>query len=429
MVAFFALLVAVAAAQPAGWLELASMPLAPSGLAVEEGGWLASADYQGSRYIFACKGNSTFDFFRYAVDEDRWESLPAFPVGFDSEPVERGARGVFDGERWLYATKGNRTLEFYGYDVAQDTWYRLPDVPLGPSRNKVSAGTDLAIAGTGDTAYVYLLKGGTKEFYRFNTVSGAWEQVTDAPAGSKEDWDQGSFLVHDCQRCIYAQKGDVHELYRVDLDSFYWSSQLAPLPYIGRSGSEQELGWGGGGRWLDGYIYALKGDNSQEFWQYDPGQDTWVELDTIPSFGSTGRRKKVDRGGHLATLPGAVYALKGNATVEFWRYTIGVGVEERTGMRAESRGMRQTICRDVLRIEDGRRKTVDRADLLDISGRKVMDLQPGPNDIRHVAPGVYFVFTPSPQPSPPEGERRKERGPRSAASGKRSEVIKVVIQR
>jgi hypothetical protein len=32
--------------------------------------------------------------------------------------------------------------------------------------------------------------------------------------------------------------------------------------------------------------------------------------------------------------------------------------------------------------------------LLDIQGRKVMDLEPGANDIRHVAPGVYFVRRP-----------------------------------
>jgi hypothetical protein len=29
--------------------------------------------------------------------------------------------------------------------------------------------------------------------------------------------------------------------------------------------------------------------------------------------------------------------------------------------------------------------------LLDIAGRKVLDLQPGANDVRALAPGVYFV--------------------------------------
>ena len=32
---------------------------------------------------------------------------------------------------------------------------------------------------------------------------------------------------------------------------------------------------------------------------------------------------------------------------------------------------------------------------LDIAGRKAMDLAPGPNDVRHLAPGVYFVRTAS----------------------------------
>ena len=51
--------------------------------------------------------------------------------------------------------------------------------------------------------------------------------------------------------------------------------------------------------------------------------------------------------------------------------------------------------------------------LLDICGRKVMDLQPGDNDIRHLAPGVFFV---------------REEGPRIHGS-EGSSVRKVVIQR
>jgi hypothetical protein len=69
----------------------------------------------------------------------------------------------------------------------------------------------------------------------------------------------------------------------------------------------------------------------------------------------------------------------------------------------------------VLRIEDRGPRTEDRADLLDAAGRKVMDLKPGENDIRHVAPGVYFI-APSPQSSPVRGEGEPA-------------VRKVVIQR
>jgi hypothetical protein len=66
-----------------------------------------------------------------------------------------------------------------------------------------------------------------------------------------------------------------------------------------------------------------------------------------------------------------------------------------------------TIAHGVLRWP-GRSESV----LLDIAGRKVMDLQPGLNDIRHVAPGVYFV-----------------RGPETEDGRPRTAVRKIMIQR
>jgi hypothetical protein len=50
--------------------------------------------------------------------------------------------------------------------------------------------------------------------------------------------------------------------------------------------------------------------------------------------------------------------------------------------------------------------------LLDAAGRWAMDLAPGPNDIRHLAPGVYFV-----------------RRPETEDGGPRTAVRKVVIQK
>jgi hypothetical protein len=52
--------------------------------------------------------------------------------------------------------------------------------------------------------------------------------------------------------------------------------------------------------------------------------------------------------------------------------------------------------------------------LLDITGRKVMDLQPGENDVRHLAPGVYFIRRPETEDGRP---------------GTAVSVRKVVIQR
>ncbi len=399
----------VATAQPFGWHEIANIPLSPSGMTVMNGSWLAACPANG--LLYAQKGHRTTDFYCYdpmAGSTGAWTALPGMPYAthplWHEYPPWTGSRGCSNGGDYIYVVQGCSTLGFWGFGVTDTAWAYLPDVPLGRYRKKMDAGTDVTMVTHGDTTYIYLLKGGSHEFYRFNEVSLVWESLLLAPVGDDSTWDEGSFITYDQGRYIYAHKGDVHEFYRFDLDSMAWTTQLSPMPYIGRSGLSVKLGWGGGGRWMGGYIYALKGEDSQEFWRYDPGGDSWTELDTIPSFGSTGQRKKVSDGGHLACMAGGVYALKGNETTEFWRYGLPVGVGERPRMKAEGRGMGPTVCRGVLRLPDKMRAT-----LLDIAGRKVMDLEQGENDIRHIAPGVYFV--------------------RSEDSGTRSPVRKIVIQR
>jgi hypothetical protein len=65
-----------------------------------------------------------------------------------------------------------------------------------------------------------------------------------------------------------------------------------------------------------------------------------------------------------------------------------VGIVGGPREKARQRVLPPTIVRGSLPLSGGAE-----AELLDISGRRVMSLQPGQNDIRHVAPGVYFVKT------------------------------------
>ena len=50
-----------------------------------------------------------------------------------------------------------------------------------------------------------------------------------------------------------------------------------------------------------------------------------------------------------------------------------------------------TVLRGVLYMPVATSLKPQAASLLDISGRKVLDLKPGANDVRSLAPGVYFV--------------------------------------
>lgn len=100
----------------------------------------------------------------------------------------------------------------------------------------------------------------------------------------------------------------------------------------------------------------------------------------------------------------------GDPSVSVIKDSVPAGVEEER-TKAEGQRTSQTICRGslvLLEAVGGERSAIG-AHLLDISGREVMDLYPGSNDVSGVSPGVYFL--------------------RSADGGKRSAVRKVVIQR
>jgi hypothetical protein len=71
----------------------------------------------------------------------------------------------------------------------------------------------------------------------------------------------------------------------------------------------------------------------------------------------------------------------------------GGGVEEFCKPQASSTRLGPTIVRGVLVLGavGSRQQTAYRAELLDAAGRKVLDLRAGANDVRALAPGVYFV--------------------------------------
>jgi YVTN family beta-propeller protein len=71
------------------------------------------------------------------------------------------------------------------------------------------------------------------------------------------------------------------------------------------------------------------------------------------------------------------------------------GIEENL-TRITGRRLQPTIVRGVLFLPEAPGLERKAASLLDISGRDVLDLHPGANDVRALAPGVYFV---RPEPS------------------------------
>jgi YVTN family beta-propeller protein len=81
----------------------------------------------------------------------------------------------------------------------------------------------------------------------------------------------------------------------------------------------------------------------------------------------------------------------GSWSVSVLRDSLHVGIDERAVGALERRRVTPTVVRGVLPLAPSAGGPARFASLHDVSGRKVLDLRPGDNDIRRLAPGVYFL--------------------------------------
>jgi hypothetical protein len=397
-------LVVVAPPIPPGWSEGASMPLLPSGKDIKEGGWLVYD--RGLQLIFGAKGYKQTDFYAYSPLGDSWHPLAAIPPGVENKLPQKGSFGCTDGNGALYATKGNNTPGFWKYEITKDTWYQKMDVPLGASRKKVKSGAGLQYCLSNGAGYVYLLKGYKNEFYRYDVAGDAWHTLPSAPG---EKWDKGSWIVYDGAHTIYAHMGKKHLFYAFNTDTDVWSDTLTAMPIPGANGKKKSKD-GSCATWYDASILALKGGNTQEFWRYFVAGDTWHQLDTIPSVGSSNKRKRVKSGAGIVSVGGNVfYATKGNKCREIWRYRLEGNVDVRedcvaVALPPRPDGLSATpnpaTGWTTIRLSSSF-SSPSRLRVYDIRGSLVMERAvAAPSlllDCRSLAPGVYFVQAGSPR--------------------------------
>jgi hypothetical protein len=210
-------------------------------------------------------------------------------------------------------------------------------------------------------------------------------------------------------RTIFAHKAKYHELWAFDVPTHVWGASVLPgMPMAGSTGKTKKSKDGGSGTYDDGGLYALKGGNTQEFWKFAIATLGWTELDTMPCFGSTGKKKRVKSGGDIAAMGGGVFfAFKGNKTLELWRYKMPAAYlaprPDRGGVAAgAAAGASALVALTPSVVADGRLNlTVSgrgafTLTVYDVSGRAVLvrSVQAGRNTtvvVPQLAPGVYLV--------------------------------------
>ncbi|MFO7651572.1 MAG: hypothetical protein R6X13_09575 [bacterium] len=93
------------------------------------------------------------------------------------------------------------------------------------------------------------------------------------------------------------------------------------------------------------------------------------------------------------TASGALVGSTYSALIGFWLTDLQVGIHEAADLPGPATLRAAPFATIVRGVLMGRQLTADgsRQELLDISGRRVLALKPGPNDVSHFTSGVYFV--------------------------------------
>jgi len=320
-----------------GWAQKEDVPEADDikpGKFVKDGGSLVAVGTE----VYAFPGNKSARFYKYG--EFGWDTtLTKIPLGLKYKPgvpldslkwnkknIGKGAALCYDGGNYIYATKGNGTFEFWAYDISANTW--IPKAHL-PTIKAPEVGTSIAFL----DGSVFMLAGGVKLgeqfFFRYFPDTDTWITLTPPNVGAKP-WKAGSAITAFGNK-IYAMKGGEKPNYFTSYDpSVGWAGEPEFM-------TEFDSVWGGAewklkkvylkdGAALTGggvALYAMKGGGSFNFFSYTP-ETGWVQLqsDTIPRITPPGKKSVPKTGAAMAYAPGRIYMMKGNKLDEFWVYGI-----------------------------------------------------------------------------------------------------------
>jgi hypothetical protein len=152
-----------------------------------------------------------------------------------------------------------------------------------------------------------------------------WSECADLPYGPRHKPVKAggalAFAGDTDSNWVFALKGNrTNELYRYDYRADQWAEKES-LPSVGRSGKTKRVGRGGAMTGWGTRLFALKGNNSSEFWGYDPNRASyaWGQLPDVPE-------RRVRNGAALAAMATndtvCIYLLKGSATREFYRFSV-----------------------------------------------------------------------------------------------------------
>jgi hypothetical protein len=146
--------------------------------------------------------------------------------------------------------------------------------------------------------------------FTVDTGEQSWQPLKDAPGTANMAAENAQSNGVDY---IYVARLYQHHLdrYRIDTDGWTATASLSENAWGWDAGVSLAYAENGG----LSYIYALMGGDTQEFWRYNPTNNSWENLGFTPDF--------VSSGGSLVWTGGNVlYATRGKSSTDFWLYDI-----------------------------------------------------------------------------------------------------------
>ncbi len=262
-------------------------------------------------YMYVIKGNST-GFYRYRISKNSWEmpSFNLFGTNFQGGSSFASITGAFvlkgDGDNF-YLNRGNLDTRFIRYNSRTGASNQMPSLPSASNQYSLQVYDD-------DRNDIYYYSTADSTFYKYDIDTESWEKIaTDllpqAPAA-------GSSFVYDGSTYIYYFRGGT-VWYRYNITADAGSRWSTALPTTGMS----TLGYGSDTVIKDGFVYANRGSvgNPNEFRKFDLSQlpsGSWSNLTSIPY--PVGYDGFLEDGGN-----GKLYILAAHNTNRFYEYTIG----------------------------------------------------------------------------------------------------------
>ncbi|MFA5871300.1 MAG: hypothetical protein WC858_01120 [Parcubacteria group bacterium] len=262
--------------------------------------------------IYALRGGSRSDFYKYNVAANTWEEMPDTPasMGYGASLM------MVDGT--LYAQRGNGYNSLYKFNIEENSWEVPQRAFFGPSTfdgSNYFAYSFGTATTNDDDGNLYIIRGNyDNTFGKYETASGTFTELARLPMGA---YNGASLDYVDDEQAIYYSPGDVRStksyFYKYDITTNVWSEFADPPGQIYRGSSMAYDG--------SRFLYLTQGNNGSVWWRYDSCRNLeegetctpgWSAA--LPTYAGWGQ----GYGSQIVYKGGIIYATRGENTNTFF---------------------------------------------------------------------------------------------------------------